>query len=451
MQQVKKKHPARRLLLMALKLAIALAGLWWVIGQISWNNRAVIAAGKQIRSITWIKSTPLPVIKRKADLITLDFAHQKVQVKLPSGKIFSGYADQYPILFPRQLTIPVSYLAQVAGQPEIEIGLRGLIRRANGWLLFAAMMILGGPLFLTAWRWRMLMNVQDMHLSYRQCLRLTFVGQFYSTFLPGTTSGDVVKIIYTARATGKKTQSAVTVLLDRVIGLIGLVVVGGVAATIQLMMDLGQSTGTTTAGSPSGPDPVLLHVIILTAGILLVAAVGGTVYFSTRLRRILGIDALMKKLPLPEFIQHADRTMRVYRSHLGVVAVTFAISLLSQSILPVAAFLAGRAFGMHAAFGCFMAYIPMAALAASLPIVPPQGIGVTEAILLHFFVTRGVDTASQSFALAQAIRFLPIVWNLFGAYWVVRGKFHRPTDAEVQDVETENVPGEDPPGGIAAV
>ncbi|NNM88753.1 MAG: flippase-like domain-containing protein [Phycisphaerae bacterium] len=421
----------------ALKVAIAVLGLWWVLGQISWHDTAVIAKGQTVRQAVFLRPTRVPVISRTSRTVTLNFARQIIQVKLPSGKIVTAEANDYPILFPRELTLPLSYLAKADGHPEIEAGLHSLMMRANGWLLLGALIIVGIPFFLTAWRWQMLMSVQDMRLSYAQCLRLNFVGQFYSTFLPGTTSGDLVKIIYTARVTGKTTQSAVTVLLDRVIGLIGLVMVAGIAAAVQLLATSSQSGGAHGPTTGAGPDPVLLHVVLLTGSLLAATLVGGIAYFSARLRRLLGIDAILNRLPLPEFIKHADRSLLAYRNRLGLIAGTFGISLVSQSVLPLAGFLAGRAFGMHAPFGCFMAYIPLAALAASLPIMPPQGIGVTEAILLHFFVTRGVDTASQSFALAQAIRFLPIAWNLLGAYWVVRGKFHRPTPTELEIIESE--------------
>ena len=431
------KHRTRRLMLTALKLAIAVLGLWWVLGQISWHDTAVIAKGQTVRAAVFLHATRLPVVSRTSRTVTVSLVRQEVQVKLPSGKIVTAYATGYPIMFPRQLTLPLSYLAKADGHPEIEAGLRSLIVRANAWLLLAALIIVGIPFFLTAWRWRLLMSVQDMDLSYAQCLRLNFVGQFYSTFLPGTTSGDLVKILYTARVTGKTTQSAVTVLLDRVIGLIGLVMVAGIAATVQLLLNSGPSSVPSSAAIGTGSDPVLLHVVLLTGGLLVATLAGCIVYFSARLRRWLGIDSILNRLPLPEFIKHADRSLLAYRKHLRLLAGTFGLSMVSQSVLPLAGFLAGRAFGMHASFGCFMAYIPLAALAASLPIVPPQGIGVTEAILLHFFVTRGVDTASQSFALAQAIRFLPIAWNLLGAYWVVRGKFHRPTPAEVEMIESE--------------
>ena len=414
-----KSHPIRKIVITLIKLLIAVVGLWYVISHIAWNDQAIIKKGQIIRNVTFVHNTRLTLLAHHDNLYTLKFQHQKISVRLPHGQLITAVATKAPIDFPDLLAVPGNYLQEAHGQPSVALGLPHLLRRAKPLPLLAALLLLGLPFFITAWSWRQLMLVQDMNLPYGRCLTLTFVGQFYSTFLPGTTSGDIVKIIYTGRITGQKTKSAVTVILDRVIGLIGLMMVAGVAAAVQL---------TVNHYSPSGKnvsDPVLVHVLWLIGGLLGLTLVGGLVYFSTRLRKVFHLDALIERLPLPEFVKHADRTLRVYREHPGVVAMTLTASVISQAVLPVAGFLAGRAFGMHASFGCFMAYIPVAALAASLPIVPPQGIGVMDAILLHFFVTRGVDTASQAFALAQAIRFLPISWNLLGAYWVVRGTYHR--------------------------
>ncbi len=414
-----KSHTARKVIITVIKILIAVIGLWYVISHIAWNDQVVVKKGQVIRNVTFVHNTRLTLLARQGTLYTLKFQNQKIAVRLPHGQLVTAVATKPPIKFPKLLAVPGHYLVAEHGKVSVALGLPHLLRRAKPLPLLAALLLLGLPFFITAWRWRQLMLVQNMDLPYRKCLTLTFVGQFYSTFLPGTTSGDIVKIIYTGRITGQKTKSAVTVILDRVIGLIGLMIVAGVAAAAQLMANHYFVAGKAVS------DPVLVHVLWLIAGLLGVTIIGGIVYFSVRLRKWLHLDALIERLPLPEFIKHADRTLRVYRDHPGVVAMTLGASVLSQAVLPLAGFLAGRAFGMHASFGCFMAYIPVAALAASLPIVPPQGIGVMDAILLHFFVTRGVDTASQAFALAQAIRFLPICWNLLGAYWVVRGTYHR--------------------------
>ena len=426
-----KPHTARKVTITVIKILIAVVGLWYVISHIAWHDQVVIKKGQVIRNVTFVQNTRLPLLARQGQLYTLQFQGQKVSVRLPHGPVVTALATKAPIEFPKLLAVPGSYLVAVHGKASVAFGLPHLLRRAKPLPLLAALLLLGLPFVITAWRWRQLMLVQGMNLPYRKCLTLTFVGQFYSTFLPGTTSGDIVKIIYTGRITGQKTKSAVTVILDRVIGLIGLMIVAGAAAAAQL------AANHFSSGGKDVSDPVLVHVLWLITGLLGLTLVGGIVYFSVRLRKFLHLDALIERLPLPEFIKHADRTLRVYRDHPGVVAMTVGASVLSQAVLPLAGFLAGRAFGMHASFGYFMACIPVAALAASLPIVPPQGIGVMDAILLHFFVTRGVDTANQAFALAQAIRFLPICWNLLGAYWVVRGTYHRQQVETLDDLAPE--------------
>lgn len=46
---------------------------------------------------------------------------------------------------------------------------------------------------LTANRWRMLLMAQDIHPSRLDCIRMNYIGLFFSTFLPGATGGDFVK------------------------------------------------------------------------------------------------------------------------------------------------------------------------------------------------------------------------------------------------------------------
>ncbi|MGC9260309.1 MAG: lysylphosphatidylglycerol synthase transmembrane domain-containing protein [Phycisphaerae bacterium] len=426
-----KSHTTRKIIITLIKLLIAVVGLWYVISHIAWNDQVVVKKGAVIRNVTFIRNTRLTLLAHHGNLYTLKFKDQTISVRLPHGQVATAIATKVPIEFPDLLAVPANYLVGVHDKPAVALGFPHLLDHAKPLPLLAALLLLGLPFVITAWRWRQLMLVQGMNLPYGKCLTLTFVGQFYSTFLPGTTSGDIVKIIYTGRITGQKTKSAVTVILDRVIGLIGLMLVAGVAAAAQLTANHFSAEGQNVS------DPVLVHVLSLIAGLLGLTIAGGIVYFSVRLRKLLRVDALLERLPLPEFLKHADRTLRVYRDHPGVIALTLGASVLSQAVLPLAGFLAGRAFGMHASFGCFMAYIPVAALAASLPIVPPQGIGVMDAILLHFFVTRGVDTASQAFALAQAIRFLPICWNMLGAYWVVRGAYHRQPVESLAELPSE--------------
>ena len=64
---------------------------------------------------------------------------------------------------------------------------------------------------------------------------LNMIGQFFSAFLLGTTGGDVFKIFYAARAVPeRKAAVAFTVIVDRVIGMIALLLFGVALSITQL-------------------------------------------------------------------------------------------------------------------------------------------------------------------------------------------------------------------------
>jgi glycosyltransferase 2 family protein len=439
----------KKLLINLIKLTIAVVGLWFVVWPpwkdepvMTWDDRITIQPGKEINSIQFIDPTNVKwLADRKAEHAGC------VVVQLPTHRVHVRIADTSdrrvrladpPIRWtPEQFIrdVPLAYFELVdpkaaIPEPKVQVGLKHLITQSNKALLFVAWLLLVVPFFIAAWRWQKLMEPQGIHLPFAKCLALTFVGQFYSTFLPGTTSGDLVKIGYTSKVTGSMTKSAVTVLFDRVIGLIALFVIAFIAAAVQ---------------APG--NPTMRYIAMLLGAGLLAVAVGTFCYFSRRVRRLIGLertaatpenqpeptstfDRIRRKIAKP--LLDADQTLHRYRGHVGVLVFAFSISLLTQILIPIAGWMAGMALGMKAGGLTYMAFIPLAALAAALPIAPPQGFGVTEWILLYFFHTCGTATAGQTFALAQVLRFLPVLWNLAGAYWVARGDYsrHQPTPAD---------------------
>ena len=53
-----------------------------------------------------------------------------------------------------------------------------------------------GTSTLCVMRWRMLLAGQGIRISFGDAFRLTFIGMFFNTALPGAVSGDVVKGYY---------------------------------------------------------------------------------------------------------------------------------------------------------------------------------------------------------------------------------------------------------------
>jgi hypothetical protein len=78
---------------------------------------------------------------------------------------------------------------------------------------------------LTFLRWYVLVHAQDLPLSLFNTLRLGLLGFFWNTLLPGSIGGDIVKATYIAREQSRRTVAVATVLIDRALGLWGIILV----------------------------------------------------------------------------------------------------------------------------------------------------------------------------------------------------------------------------------
>lgn len=88
-----------------------------------------------------------------------------------------------------------------------------------------------GILFLNGMRWRMLLSIFDVGLSKVRASSLTAIGLFFSTFLPGSISGDAVKGYYIILENKNLSKAHLfsTILVDRLIGLYGIFAIGTIA------------------------------------------------------------------------------------------------------------------------------------------------------------------------------------------------------------------------------
>ncbi|MGN6367429.1 MAG: lysylphosphatidylglycerol synthase transmembrane domain-containing protein [Phycisphaerae bacterium] len=436
------KSFGKRLAVLLFKVIVAVAGIWFVARMVHWDDSATVAAGKTIRNLTFDHDTDVVILSKQemravgtrpgaaaasqpAEIYLVKFPRTvEVTTEGETGKTLHltiNDANREHYNLPRELLLPASLFKADHGE-AVHDGLRSLlgVARKRWYFLVAAWGILVIPFLVTAVRWRNLMRPQGIEMPLSKCLQLTFVGQFYSIILPGITGGDLVKIVYAARLTGSKTKSLITILLDRVIGLVALMTIGGASAAWQLW----ENQKLAASGVAVTGDATLRNVLLLICGVLGGMAVFCIVYFSHRLRAATGMKYVLEHSRMPDFVRRADEVLHTYRGHFGLLLWAFLISLLSQLTLPVSAWLSGMAFGVHMHVAYYLAYVPVAILAVSLPTLP-QGAGVLDAVIVHFFANRGMATASQAFAIAQAIRFLPILWNLVGGYWVVTGTYSR--------------------------
>ncbi len=131
-----------------------------------------------------------------------------------------------------KLSISAGLLAMLFRQTDVGAVAARLRQVQPGWIVLA-LLVQGTLLLVSGWRWRRLLVTQDVHASTWQLTISCLVANFFNNFLPSNIGGDFVRIADTAGLTGSRTVATAVVLLDRMLGLIGLF---AVAACGSLML-----------------------------------------------------------------------------------------------------------------------------------------------------------------------------------------------------------------------
>lgn len=74
-------------------------------------------------------------------------------------------------------------------------------------------------LFITFFRWYLLVRAQELPFTVRNAIRLGLVSYYFNSILPGSVGGDILKAVAVAREQSRRTVAVATIVIDRVIGL----------------------------------------------------------------------------------------------------------------------------------------------------------------------------------------------------------------------------------------
>ncbi|WP_244629477.1 MULTISPECIES: lysylphosphatidylglycerol synthase transmembrane domain-containing protein [unclassified Brucella] len=82
-------------------------------------------------------------------------------------------------------------------------------------------------------RWWILLYMSGHYFSLATALQLQLMGSFFSTYLPGAAGGDLIRGAYILKAVRKnegRTSAILSIVVDRIFALLGLILVGAAAA-----------------------------------------------------------------------------------------------------------------------------------------------------------------------------------------------------------------------------
>jgi uncharacterized protein (TIRG00374 family) len=325
--------------------------------------------------------------------------------------------------------------------PLVDQGLIPMVRHADRGYLWAAVLVFPLTFLITGFRWHLLLGAIGIELGAAKAFVINMVGAFYNTFMPGSTGGDVVKAYYAAKnAPRQRTRAVMSVIVDRAIGLLALIILGGVMAAY-------------IAISKHAPgDPIVHRCAQVAIGALVIVGgtiTGLTVFYVPMLRRLTGLDFILRRLPMQQQVQKAIDTMHLYQKRPWLVLWTLMMTFPVHITVIFSAMCSGMAFGLPLTPGYYWVVVPVVVLAGAIPI-SPQGAGVMEFFAILLTRKQGC-TVSQAFALTMSIRLVQIFWNLCGGLFVLRGGYHAPTEKEQESLESNDPPGDSPPNDPPAM
>jgi uncharacterized membrane protein YbhN (UPF0104 family) len=258
----------------------------------------------------------------------------------------------------------------------------------------------------SAWRWGLLLDAQGVHLRVRALTASFLVATFFNNFLPSNIGGDVVRIADTAKPARSRTLAASVVLVDRGIGLLGLILLAAVAATLA-----------TTSGSAEGPVPSYMLWLGL-AGALAIAVPAVLAPH--------GLEQLLKPLRTfnPEWVgarlQQLTSVFTRFREAPGALAGCFVGAVIVQALL--VAFYAAVAYSIKVPVSPWhmAVVVPMSFLVQMLPI-SVNGFGLREATFSFYFTRLGLPIEA-ALVVSLVGAGLVMLFSLSGAaVYVTRG------------------------------
>lgn len=382
-----KKH-----LLLAVRIAIAALGLAYIVWAVDWVDYLKLPSGEALPNGQAFETD----MKFKVVSGTFDPEQPQAGGGLEI-RVDPGSAQTLSIA-------PSDLRAEDQGLHFVP-GVLTMIARADLRLLGLALLAVLPIYPILMIRWWLLMRCRGMHVSLGKAFRLTMVGNFFNFCMPGTTGGDLIKAYYAAKGSDRRADAVMTVIVDRVAGLLGLVVLAGLAGLFMLKNDLARQ---------------VTVYIWLGMGLF---TVGAGVYFSRRLRRLLRLDWLLSKLPMHGLFTKIDQAAVAYRDHRATVLLSVGVSVLVHICLATSTALSGFALGMDQPFGLLLTVVPVLFLIGAVPI-SPQGVGVMEFVAIELLSQAPFATANQIIGMLIMIRLNQMFYSLFGAIFLLKGDIH---------------------------
>ncbi len=246
------------------------------------------------------------------------------------------------------------------------------IREARFSLLALACAVFSLNYVLAFIRWRELFTVVNIRTSDRKLLAAFSGGIFFNLFLPTSIGGDLVRSIDLSFHTRKPGAVVATVIMDRLSGYVGLMILALCASVFNWRLV---------------EDKAVLSALVILAGLLC------GILFVLFNAFLYGKISVFLNNPdsgrIKEAFAGVHEHLHNFKKHRKLILTNIIISLCIQSVTPVVFYIMARAMGLPGGIVQFLIIMPIIGALSLLPI-SLGGLGVRDAAVVFFFAKIGI-------------------------------------------------------------
>jgi uncharacterized protein (TIRG00374 family) len=231
-------------------------------------------------------------------------------------------------------------------------------------------------------RWYVLVRAAGLTLSGREAVQVTMIGSFANIFVPSGLGQDGIKLYYLAKAnTQRTTDSISTLIMDRILGIVGLMLLGTIFGGLFLSHSISQSFG---------------KVVFLLSSTLALMLFGLLLLFDSRASETIG------RLTRLTSLCNLGRSLHQYKSRKLVLLFAFVLSLIGHLANMLATYLTFSILRSGASLLDSFTITPIVNLSGMLPLTP-LGIGVTDGVAESLYAMLHVSHGAEMTMILRAI------------------------------------------------
>ena len=252
------------------------------------------------------------------------------------------------------------------------------LAQANIALLFLALALYFLAIVLGAMKWQALVRAQNLNVPLGDLLSYALVGLFFGNLLPSNVGGDVVRAYGLVRVTNRAEAAAISVLVDRLMGLVAFLGAAVIMAALAAV--------TLTRGAEL--EQIEIATVITAALLIFASALLFSRRVSQRAKRLFDFAPLARLQPIAERVYHA---LQVYRHSYRALATNLILSAGIVVVTTLVWYTVALALGMNLSIFYFFLFNPLIAFVLLIPI-SFNGLGPKEATAIFFFGLVGMPS-----------------------------------------------------------